>query len=431
MKRLLLVDGSSYLYRAFHAMPDLRNRAGEPTGAIYGVVNMLRRLRADFLSDKANAHCSACVFDAPGPTFRDAIFPQYKANRSSMPEDLAAQIPHIHEVTRALGWPVLQLAGIEADDIIGTLACMALAQDFDEVVISTGDKDMAQLVNDRIRLVDTMKNVIMTRQTVFEKFGVYPERIVDYLSLMGDTSDNVPGVDGVGPKTAAKWIAQYGSLDAIVEQADGVAGKVGEKLRLALPWLPTARTLVTIKTNCDLSPILLASSLEQALPAQAENTQALIPMFARFEFKTWLRAATGDTAAAPYAPSSKLAQPGSSFAPTALPEPNVSPNTPLATVSSLNTVCINTEAALHTLLADLHQCQAQGTVVAFDTETTSLHAMQAQLVGIALAWQAGTGYYIPLQHQDLTTPQLPMDKVLDALRPWLENPQATLSLIHI
>jgi len=224
MKRLLLVDGSSYLYRAFHAMPDLRNRAGEPTGAIYGMVNMLRRLRADYNTDDITSNCIACVFDAPGKTFRDDIYPEYKANRASMPEDLAAQIPHIHEVTRAMGWPIVMEPGIEADDVIGTLAQVALEQGFDEVIVSTGDKDMAQLVNDKVRLVDTMKNAVMTRDAVFEKFGVYPEQIVDYLTLVGDTVDNVPGVEKVGPKTAAKWLAEYKTLDGVVANAANFVG---------------------------------------------------------------------------------------------------------------------------------------------------------------------------------------------------------------
>eukprot|EP01032_Pedospumella_encystans_P035437 gene35437-40084_t len=251
MKRLLLVDGSSYLYRAFHAMPDLRNRAGEPTGAIYGMVNMLRRLRADYNTDDITSNCIACVFDAPGKTFRDDIYPEYKANRASMPEDLAAQIPHIHEVTRAMGWPIVMEPGIEADDVIGTLAQVALEQGFDEVIVSTGDKDMAQLVNDKVRLVDTMKNAVMTRDSVFEKFGVYPEQIVDYLTLVGDTVDNVPGVEKVGPKTAAKWLAEYRTLDGVVANADKIGGKVGENLQKALDWLPTGKSLVTIKTDCE------------------------------------------------------------------------------------------------------------------------------------------------------------------------------------
>jgi DNA polymerase-1 len=290
MKRLLLVDGSSYLYRAFHAMPDLRNRAGEPTGAIYGMVNMLRRLRADYNTDDITSNCIACVFDAPGKTFRDDIYPEYKANRASMPEDLAAQIPHIHEVTRAMGWPIVMEPGIEADDVIGTLAQVALEQGFDEVIVSTGDKDMAQLVNDKVRLVDTMKNAVMTRDAVFEKFGVYPEQIVDYLTLVGDTVDNVPGVEKVGPKTAAKWLAEYKTLDGVVANADKIGGKVGENLQKALDWLPTGKTLVTIKTDCEFE---LRRHIEEQLKANAENKEALKQLFQRFEFKTWFRALGG------------------------------------------------------------------------------------------------------------------------------------------
>ncbi|MGE5665315.1 MAG: 5'-3' exonuclease, partial [Betaproteobacteria bacterium] len=231
MKTLLLVDGSSYLYRAYHALPDLRTAAGEPTGAIRGFIGMLRTLRA-----QVPAEYLACVFDAKGKTFRDEIYPDYKAHRPPMPPDLAAQIPAIHEAVRAMGWPLLEVPGIEADDVIGTLVRHAESHGVKSVV-STGDKDLAQLVNERVTLVNTMSNETLDVAGVQAKFGVPPERIVDYLTLVGDAVDNVPGVEKVGPKTASKWIGEYGSLDAIVEHAGEIGGTVGENLRKALPWL--------------------------------------------------------------------------------------------------------------------------------------------------------------------------------------------------
>ena len=410
MKRLLLVDGSSYLYRAFHAMPDLRNRMGEPTGAIYGMVNMLRRLRADFPHDNLTSNCIACVFDAPGKTFRDDIYPQYKANRSSMPDDLVAQIAPVHDVTKALGWPIITEPGIEADDVIGTLAVQALQQGFDEVIVSTGDKDLAQLVNDKVRLVDTMKNLVMTRQTVFEKFGVYPEQIVDYLSLVGDTVDNVPGVDKVGPKTAAKWLEQYQTLEAIVANADKIGGKVGQNLQQALAWLPTAKVLVTVKTDCNIA---CAHSIDSALQAQEENPAQLKQLFQRFEFKTWFRALGGVDEPTP------LDQPVVDAAQTSLFD------APTQGVQTIDTVAVHTPQALEQLLLALNNAAQSQHPVAFDTETTSLEPLNARLVGLCFSLQAGVGYYIPLAHQDLTAePQLPLDTTLASLKPWFENAQA-------
>ena len=229
MKTLLLVDGSSYLYRAFHAMPDLRNAQGEPTGALYGVVNMLRKLVSDHKAEYA-----ACIFDARGKTFRDDLYPDYKSHRPPMPEDLAAQIEPIHRAVRALGWPVLAIEGVEADDIIGTLACRAAEQGVDTIV-STGDKDLAQLVNSQVTLVNTMSGEVLNEAGVLNKFGVPPDRIVDYLMLVGDTVDNVPGVTKVGPKTAAKWISEYGSIDQLIADADGIKGVAGNNLREAIP----------------------------------------------------------------------------------------------------------------------------------------------------------------------------------------------------
>jgi DNA polymerase I len=246
-KHLLLVDISSYFYRAFHAMPDLRSPAGEPTGAIYGVANMLKRLRDEHPHDY-----SACVFDPKGKTFRDEIYADYKATRSSMPEDLAAQLPALRETIEALGWPCVVVDGVEADDVIGTLARHASARGV-KTMVSTGDKDLAQLVNEQVTLVNTMSNERLDIEGVKTKFGVPPERIIDYLALMGDTVDNVPGVEKVGPKTAAKWIAEYGSLDGVMTNAANIKGVVGENLRKALDWLPTGRTLVTVKCDVPLA----------------------------------------------------------------------------------------------------------------------------------------------------------------------------------
>ncbi|MFM2069136.1 MAG: hypothetical protein RLZZ584_4045, partial [Pseudomonadota bacterium] len=282
--RLLLVDGSSYLYRAYHAMPDLRNAQGEPTGAIYGMVNMLERLRADIGAEHA-----ACIFDAKGPTFRDEWYPQYKAQRAPMPDDLRAQIEPIHAVVRLLGWPVLEVPGIEADDAIGTLARVG-AESGHTVVISTGDKDMAQLVNPQVTLVNTMTNEWLDEAGVAAKFGVPPDRIIDYLTLIGDTVDNVPGVEKVGPKTAVKWLAEHGSLDGVVAAADGIKGVAGENLRKALDWLPLGRRLITIKLDCDLARHLPGWPGEAALAAlalQPVDKPGLLEFYIRKGFKSW------------------------------------------------------------------------------------------------------------------------------------------------
>ena len=264
---LLLVDGSNYLYRAYHALPDLRNAAGEPTGTVYGFMKMLHRLEKDYPTAYA-----ACVFDAKGKTFRHDLYTEYKANRPPMPDDLTCQIAPIHELVRLHGWPLLSVEGIEADDVIGTLAMHAREQGF-KVIISTGDKDMAQLVDDHITLVDTMKNETLDREGVIRKFGVPPERIIDYLSLIGDNSDNIPGVSKVGPKTAVKWLAQYDSLDNIIQNAGNIKGAVGNHLREALDWLPQARTLVTIRTNSDLNAYV--NTIETSLRKKGKDIEGL------------------------------------------------------------------------------------------------------------------------------------------------------------
>ncbi|HMJ49947.1 MAG TPA: 5'-3' exonuclease H3TH domain-containing protein, partial [Burkholderiales bacterium] len=276
-KTLLLVDGSSYLYRAFHALPDLRNRQGEPTGAIYGVLNMLRRLHSDYKTDY-----SACVFDAKGKTFREDQYPQYKANRPAMPDDLAVQIEPLHECIRALGWPLLIIEGVEADDVIGTLVTLA-AQEGVNSIVSTGDKDLAQLVNPRVTLINTMNNEKLDEHGVLAKFGVEPSRILDYLTLIGDSVDNVPGVDKVGPKTAVKWLSQYQTLDNLMAHAGEIPGVVGENLRKSLGWLPQARQLLAVKRDVGL-PVTVSD-----LVPQAADTRKLTELFERFEFKSWLR----------------------------------------------------------------------------------------------------------------------------------------------
>src|SRR5450830_732420 len=280
-KTLLLVDGSSYLYRAFHALPDMRNAEGAPTGALYGIINMLRRLRNDY-----PASYIACIFDAKGKTFRDDLYAEYKATRKSMPEDLALQIEPIHAAVRAMGWPILMVEGIEADDVIGTLGVRAAEAGLNTIV-STGDKDMAQLVNDHVTLVNTMSNETMDRAGVIGKFGVPPERIVFFFSVTADTVDNVPGVEKCGPKTAVKWLSQYDSLDGIIANADKISGVVGENLRKALPWLPQARVLVTIKTDCDLSAHM--DSILDSLTVQANDSAALREIFPRSQLPPLLR----------------------------------------------------------------------------------------------------------------------------------------------
>jgi DNA polymerase-1 len=394
---LLLVDGSSYLYRAFHAMPDLRNAEGAPTGAIYGMINMLRRLRNDY-----PAAYIACVFDAKGKTFRDDLYPEYKAQRASMPEDLVRQIEPIHEAVRALGWPILMVDGIEADDVIGTLAVKAVEHGM-RSVISTGDKDLAQLVNGHVTLINTMSNETLDRAGVIAKFGVPPERIIDYLTLIGDTVDNVPGVAKVGPKTAVKWLAQYDSLDGIVAHAKDIGGVVGENLRNALDWLPQARTLITVKTDCDLVEHMV--SIPESLVSKPVDNEALIDFFRRYGFRTWLRELTEQAPAA--AAASPQASQGESQA-------NLFGAAPQTT--EYETVL--TEEQLERWLALIEQAE----LTAVDTETTSLDPMQAKLVGISLCCQAGVACYIPVAHRDQDGPQqLSREFVLAKLKPWLED----------
>jgi DNA polymerase-1 len=391
--RLLLVDGSSYLYRAYHALPDLRNAAGEPTGAIYGMIGMLKKLRADYHAERQDAPLlAACVFDAKGKTFRDDLYADYKAHRPAMPEDLAAQIAPIHQAIHALGWPILEISGIEADDVIATLAEQASQQGID-TLISTGDKDLAQLVNDHVTLVNTMSGEKLDRNGVIAKFGVPPERIVDYLTLVGDAVDNVPGVEKVGPKTAAKWIQQYGSLDALIAQADGVTGVVGDNLRKALDWLPTARTLVTVKRDCDL-PLPL-----QALHLRPVDTEALRHFFEQKGFRTWLKELQAESAQHPQADHATPATP-----------PTI----------SREYECVLTQEQLEIWKQKIQQAA----LTCLDTETTALDPLQAQLVGLSFSVEAGKACYIPLAHHyPGVQAQLCREQVLEQLRPWLESGQ--------
>ncbi|RYF50495.1 MAG: DNA polymerase I, partial [Comamonadaceae bacterium] len=399
-KTLLLVDGSSYLYRAFHAMPDLRNAKGEPTGALYGVVNMLRKLVSDHKAEYA-----ACIFDARGKTFRDDLYPDYKSHRPPMPEDLAAQIEPIHRAVRALGWPVLAIEGVEADDIIGTLACRAAEHDVNTIV-STGDKDLAQLVNSHVSLVNTMSGEYLDVAGVRNKFGVDPDRIVDYLMLVGDTVDNVPGVTKVGPKTAVKWLAEHGSIEAIVAAADQVKGVAGANLREAIPNFPLTRELLTVKCDCDLAGHIdgLADLVWRPL-----DEPTLVSLYDNYGFRSWLREITQD--------DDRVPQQDGRVDQTALPD---RPET------------IEYDIVTDWPMFDKWAERVQAaTLVALDTETTSLSEMQARLVGISLSVAPGVACYIPLAHrgQDVGE-QLPKEQVLQRLAPWLESADAPKLLHH-
>ncbi len=391
-KTLLLVDGSSYLYRAYHAMPDLRGPGGEPTGALYGIINMLRRMRKE-----VSAEYSACVFDAKGKTFRDDLYPEYKAQRPSMPADLALQIEPIHAAVRALGWPLLMVEGVEADDVIGTLAREGERRGM-KVIVSTGDKDLAQLVTGHVTLINTMTNETLDRDGVIAKFGVPPELIVDYLTLIGDTVDNVPGVEKCGPKTAVKWLGQYENLDGVVAHAGEIKGVVGDNLRRALDFLPLGRTLVTVETACDLSSHL--ASIDASLASDGEARDALRDIFARYGFKTWLREI--DSAPADVAVAEQGADPAPAVAPAVDREYETIQTWP------------HFDAWM--------KCIEAASLTAFDTETTSLDPMVARLVGLSFSVEPGRAAYLPVAHRGPDLPeQLPLDEVLARLRPWLES----------
>ncbi|WP_175870051.1 DNA polymerase I [Burkholderia sp. BCC0397] len=392
-KTLLLVDGSSYLYRAYHAMPDLRGPGGEPTGALYGIINMLRRMRKE-----VSAEYSACVFDAKGKTFRDDLYADYKANRPSMPPDLALQVEPIHGAVRALGWPLLMVEGVEADDVIGTLAREAERHGMN-VIVSTGDKDLAQLVTERVTLVNTMTNETLDRDGVLAKFGVPPERIIDYLALIGDTVDNVPGVEKCGPKTAVKWLSQYDSLDGVIEHAGDIKGVVGDNLRRALDFLPLGRQLVTVDTACDLAPHL--ESIEASLKSDGEARDLLRDIFARYGFKTWLR----EVDSAP-------AEGNGADVPEGEPAPVIATDV----VREYDT--IQTWEQFDAWFAKIDAAA----LTAFDTETTALDPMLARLVGLSFSVEPGKAAYLPVAHRGPDMPeQLPLDEVLARLKPWLES----------
>lgn len=375
----ILIDGSSYLYRAFHALPPLTNSRGEPTGALYGVVNMIRKL----INDYEPSHL-AVVFDAKGKTFRHDLFKDYKAHRPPMPTDLVAQIEPLHNIIRAMGLPLICIPGVEADDVIGTLAKQAEQHGL-HTLISTGDKDMAQLVDDHITLINTMNNTIMDAAGVVEKFGVAPNRIIDYLALIGDTSDNIPGVEKCGPKTALKWLQEYDSLDGIMAAATQIKGKVGENLIAALDKLPLSRTLVTIKLNValELTP--------EKLVRQKLHTEKLIELYTRYNFKNWLAELSSD--------------------PTDRKKSEPEQDTHYQTIFS--------ELELLTWIDKIKAAP----YFSFDTETTSLNYVDAELVGISLAVTSSEAVYIPVAHHYLDAPeQLNREHVLALLKPILENP---------
>ena len=395
---LLLVDGSSYLYRAFHAMPDLRAPDGFPTGAVHGMVAMMKRLREQIPSSHA-----VCVFDAKGPTFRDAWYDQYKAQRAPMPDALRQQIEPIHEVVRLLGWPVLEVPGIEADDAIGTLAKVGAASGH-RVVISTGDKDLAQLVTRQVTLINTMSNEVLDIAGVVAKFGVPPELIVDYLTLVGDVVDNVPGVEKVGPKTAVKWISEHGTLAGVMAAADGIKGAVGDNLRKALGWLPMGKKLITVVTDCDLTGHISDWPALETLALREVDKTGLLAFYQRYGFKTWR--AELETALAPLAPSATSATSDNDIA--------AAPKNDLPRDYQTITTWDHFEHWLAVIKA--------ADLVALDTETDSLDSMKARLVGLSFAVEPGRAAYIPLGHNYPDAPeQLPLAEVLQRLRPWLED----------
>jgi len=413
---VLLVDGSSYLYRAFHAMPDLRAVPGDPsspaTGAIRGMINMLQKLRRDVRADYV-----ACIFDAPGPTFRDALYPDYKATRSPMPPDLRAQIEPIHEVVRLLGWKVLNVPGVEADDVIGTLACMATARGC-QTVISSGDKDLSQLVNPQVTVIDTMNDRTRDVAGVEAEFGVPPQLMVDYQTLVGDAVDNVPGVEKVGPKTAVKLLKEYGSLDALVARAHEVKGAVGENLRKALDWLPKGRALLTIRTDCELAEHIPGlPALDDIAVREGQDTEALKAFYEKYGFKGLARQL--DTHAVPPElleehQSQRKLGPGPA-AGGLFDEPDLSGR---SQASTLHYDTVFTWAQFDEWLAKIQAAE----LVAVDTETSSLDEMQAEIVGLSFSVKPGEAAYIPLAHSYGDAPaQLPREEVLARLKPWLED----------
>ena len=370
---IILVDGSSYLYRAYHALPPLTSSKNQPTGAIKGVISMIKKILIDHPDSPL-----AVVFDAKGKTFRNDMYPDYKANRPPMPEDLVQQIEPIHRIISLMGIKLIMVSGVEADDVIGTLAEQARQKRLD-TVISTGDKDMTQLVCENVSVVNTMSGELLDEDGVIKKFGVGPELITDYLALIGDKSDNVPGVEKVGPKTAVKWLNEYKSVKGIKENAESIGGKVGENLRSSLDMLDLAHELVTIKTDVELDIGIEDLSVEE--PKMEELTE----LYKELEFNSWLQ------------------------------EPPQKKNTKTEINSSY--ICISSEEMLQKVLKQAIKSK----VVAIDTETTGLDYMDADLVGISLSFKPGEAYYIPLLHQDESVTQLDIDLVIEELKPLLEG----------
>ena len=406
---LVLVDGSSYLYRAFNALPPFTNSRGEPTGAVFGVLNMLNKFLKDYDPKRI-----AVVFDAPGKTFRDELFAEYKAHRPPMPDDLRAQIEPLFEAVKGMGLPILRETGVEADDVIGTLACAAARQAL-SVLISTGDKDMAQLVSPSITLINTMSNTVLDRAGVKNKFDVWPEQIIDYLALVGDSSDNIPGIDKVGPKTAAKWLGQYATLDALVADAANVSGKVGENLRAGLTTLELARKLATIRTDIPL-PVSL-----DGLERKPADVEVLRSLFTRLELRSLLKQLDGaapasDTPTAPDAPAAS-GKPAIEGAAAAV---GISAGAQIIAAAPRHYDTINTEAQL----AEWIRVLEASPLFAFDTETTSLEYMRAEIVGVSFAVAPGRAAYLPLKHDYAGAPdQLDRDASLAKLKPLLESEQ--------
>ncbi|WP_104422188.1 DNA polymerase I [Methylobacter tundripaludum] len=401
-ERLILVDGSSFLFRAYHAIPPLTNANGEPTNAIYGVSNMLRKLIADYHSDHITV-----VFDASGKTFRNELYDQYKAHRPPMPDDLRVQIEPLHNLIRAMGLPLIIESGVEADDVLGALAQHAEQQGYD-VIISTGDKDMAQLVTDHIILENTMSNTRMDIQGVIDKFGVRPEQIIDYLALVGDTVDNIPGVPKVGPKTAAKWLEQYQTLENLIAHANEIGGKIGENLRASLEQLPLSKQLTTIK--CDLDLPYGIEDLKQQPMDKAE----LKNLLAELGFSSWLKSL--DASTEPVLSVAEGLSTGASTKPVLSPV-EADEDKPAKIDSNHETIL--TEPHFNDWLAQLEKAE----LFAFDTETTSLDYSKAQIVGISFAVTPGKAAYVPLAHDYPGVPdQLDRSEILEKLRPLLENP---------
>lgn len=398
---VVLVDGSSYLFRAYHAMPPLNNSKGMPTGAIKGVVNMMRSLAKDY----ADANIIV-VFDAKGPTFRNEMYSEYKAHRPPMPDDMRPQIEPIHNIIKAMGLPLLMVEGVEADDVIGTLASQATAKGID-TLISTGDKDMAQLVSAHVGLVNTMTNTYMNEQGVIDKFGVRPDQIIDYLAIVGDTADNIPGVPGAGPKTAVKWLSAYDNLESLMSNADDIGGKIGEKLRNALEFLPLSKALTTIKLDVELD-----QSLDQIKPKPVDQA-ALLALYEELEFKSWANVLIQDGVSS----NTGSSQNATAADQTAQTDPTVARPVP-AKVNEKDYTIASNMAQLEPWLAACKDAQ----IFAFDTETTSINYIDAELVGISLCVEAGKAVYVPCGHDYVGAPeQMDRGQLIEAIRPLLED----------